>query len=81
MGDPIRSRRGDDGVPIEPVEICDGGDGLRLAARFADGGFFGSPATTIPGANGGSFLYIDGLCQAFVSGVRGQALDADAVPG
>jgi hypothetical protein len=71
---------GDDGVPLEPVEICDGGDGLRLAARFEDGGFFGSPATTIPGANGAVFLYIDGNCQAWLTGVRGLAMSLTLSP-
>ena len=70
----------DDGVPLEPVALCDGGDGLRLAARFEDGGFFGSPATSIPGANGGVFLYIDGKCQAWVTGVRGLAMTLTLTP-
>lgn len=70
----------DDGVPLEPVEICDGGDGLRLAARFEDGGFPGSPATTIPGANGAEYLYIDGKCQAWLSGVRGLGMTLTLSP-
>ena len=71
---------GDDGVPLEPVDICDGSDDLRLAARFEDGGFFGSPATSIPGANGAAFLYIDGNCQAWVTGVRGLAMTLTLTP-
>ena len=78
-GDDGTSDDGGEGEPSDPVAICDGGDGLRLAARFADGGL-GSPATSIPGANGGAFLYVDGACRAWVSGVAGQALSLTMSP-
>lgn len=63
----------------DPVPICDGSDELRLAALFGVGGN-ASPASAVTDANGSLYLYIDGRCRYWVTGVPGQALTGTLEP-
>lgn len=63
----------------DPVRICDGTDELRLAALFGLGGNEGGVAG-VASMNGSLFLYIDGRCRYWVTGVTGQALTGTLEP-
>ncbi|HKE18427.1 MAG TPA: hypothetical protein VKB80_26295 [Kofleriaceae bacterium] len=54
------------------MAICEGTSELRLAALF--GGGFVPVDALVSNANGRPFLYIDGTCRYWISGLPGQAL-------
>jgi hypothetical protein len=58
--------------PSPPVKICDGSSELRLAALF--GSTWWSQAEAVSTENGHPFVYVDGTCRYWTSGVQGQAL-------
>ncbi len=63
----------------DSVTICDGSDDLRMAALLGQGGNT-SPAASVVDGNGSRFVYVDGRCRYWVTGVSGQALTGTLDP-